>query len=289
MALLAHFEPRIGQREDTSGNKSETIPVSDIHHIALSQEHRQLLEHPIDDDVSIVTIFTKMTPQKDVLKQGELVVAGKETRIRHPITVEYPIHFKKTYFRMCFNADPAEEFMKSEFASEILGYPPPLAYSERIFRTNYMPNKPYSRLSPFTNIEPQHRNIKIAKESPCALLLGLWVLLEEAFSQLDKLHCHGMAHGDLELHNILISFSPPQAYLIDFESAILKDRVSPQEWEQACRRDQENIFREAIFIQSAIGQQDGKLAALSLERLPELFREPAQFENHIRGLGTLEI
>jgi hypothetical protein len=52
-------------------------------------------------------------------------------------------------------------------------------------------------------------------------------------------------------------------------------------WEKRCALDLEPLLREAVYLQCALGKQQGKLAELSLGRLAQLLKHPEQFERAI--------
>ena len=54
---------------------------------------------------------------------------------------------------------------------------------------------------------------------PVAARIGLWRLVEVLHGQVTALHRAGLVHGDLFLHNVIVSTSPIGVYPIDFEHA----------------------------------------------------------------------
>ena len=105
-------------------------------------------------------------------------------------------------------------------------------------------------------------------------------MAEEAFAQLRKLHEGGLAHGDLELHNLIVCPAPLEVVLIDFESAVERG-ADKAAWTERCETDLTRLLREAIFLQCALGRQPGALADLALQRKDKLFKAPERFEREI--------
>jgi predicted trehalose synthase len=110
---------------------------------------------------------------------------------------------------------------------------------------------------------------------------GLWKLCEEAFSKLTTLQEGGLAHGDAELHNFIVCPTPLELILIDFEGSVSRDTQSKEAWEKRCALDLEPLLREAVYLQCALGKQQGKLAERSLERMALLLKQPEQFQRAI--------
>lgn len=221
-----------------------------------------------------------------LLMLAEIVIGGAETRQQHPLANTYPLHFRKTYFPGRLHGDPRQEFEFQTQASTLIGVPPPIGFGAREFRSCLIPGKPYDRLSPF-GAEPEESNIDAAHKLSLASAAGLWRFLEEAFSRLAALHAGGLAHGDAQLHNFIVSPSPLELVLIDFESAARSDAFTRDAWQARCEADLAPLLREATFVQCALGTQPGGLAELCLERMDTLFKNPDTFRRAIeRGLST---
>jgi hypothetical protein len=69
--------------------------------------------------------------------------------------------------------------------------------------------------------------------------------------------------------------------LIDFEAAARRDAMTDADWDKRCKLDLEPLLREAVYLQCALGRQQGRLGELSWSRLPELFRSPDRFQRAI--------
>lgn len=254
----------------TSENAS--IPLSAFHSIEVAEGLRYLLTQPRDKDFSLRSIARKEGPDGRELVQMQLVIAGRQTRAAHPLAERYPIHFVKSYHPWSFHGDPKVEFENHQTAAAILGAPEPIGYDANTIRSSFLPGKPLSRLSPFTNVEPQERCLGIAQQTDPAILIALWKLAEEAYLQVQKLHDKNFFHRDLELHNLIVCTAPIHVFLIDFESAERDFKGSPEERGELRINDLAELFRLAIYVQSGLGQQEGPLAEASLAALPKLFR-----------------
>ncbi len=209
---------------------------------------------------------------------AELVIAGDETRRRFPLAAEYPVHFRKTYFPGRLHGDTDREFGGQSRAAELLGLPPPIGRTPRTFRTCFLPGRPYSRLSPF-GAEPEESNLPVARALPLAAAAGLWRLAEEAFSRLAALHEGGLCHGDVELHNLVVTSSPLEVIPIDFEAATFRDvpkkeQKDAEPWEVRVAADFAPLLREAVFLQCALGPQPGPFARMALARIGEALQGP---------------
>ena len=256
------------------------VPVSPRHEVLLAPEYAQLVRYAPEHDFVMRTI-TRREANGLQLMSAEMVIAGKDTRKEFPLAERYPMHFRKTYFPGRLRGDPSLEFENQRLASEILDAPPPIGFTKDTFRSCFVPGKPYSRLTPF-GVEPVENNVHIAEEIDLATAIGLWWLCGRAFDELTRLHEAGLAHGDMELHNIAVAPSPAEAVLIDFELAKRKKDLSPADWDKAVHADFTELLKEAVFLQCALGRQSGPLADMAIDRIGELFASPGCFERRIR-------
>ena len=263
-------------------NSDQTrVPLSPLHSIEIAESLQDLLGRPREKDFPIRCIARKVGPDGRELVQMELVIAGRQTRAAFPLAEQYPVHFLKSYHPWSFHGDPRVEFENHQEAAAILGIPEPIGCDANTFRTAFLPGRPLSKLSPFTDVEPQERCLGIAQETNSAILIGLWKLVEEVFGQIQKLHAHGFFHRDLELHNVIVCTAPVQTFLIDFESAERSFQGSDEEREALRSKDLEEILRLAIYLQSGLGRQEGALAQASLDALPRLFRSTSTFDSRL--------
>ncbi len=253
------------------------VPLSPLHTIELAEGLSHLLTKPPEKDFPLYSIARKTSPDGRELVHSELVIAGKRTRATYPLAEQYPVHFLKSYHPWSFHGDPGIEFENNRAAAQILGTPEPIGFDSNSFRATFIPGKPLSKLSPFTNIEPPHRCLGIAQETPPAALIGLWWLVAEVFEQIEKLHARRFYHGDMELHNVVVCTGPIQTFLVDFESSEREFRGPETTWEQQRGRDLFELLRLAIYLQCGLGSQQGTLARKSQEDLPKLFDHASTF------------
>lgn len=261
-------------------SEATMVRVSSRHEVLLVPEYADLLEHPPEHDFVMRTI-TRREVQGMPLMSAEIVIAGKDTRREFPLAEEYPMHFRKSYFPGRLHGDPQHEFDNQQRASEILEAPPPIGWTKSSFRSCFVPGKPYSRLTPF-GVDPPEGNVALAEEIELAKAVGLWWLCGQAFEQLCRLHAAGIVHGDLELHNIAVAPSPAEVVLLDFELAKNKSELTSEAWEKAVQADFDELLKEAVYLQCAMGRQPGAMADLAMERIGDLFAAPGRFQRHIR-------
>jgi hypothetical protein len=255
------------------------IAVSPRHSVRLARELVGLIERPQENDYVVRTIARREANGLPLMS-AEIVIAGRETRERYLLAVTYPLHFRKTYFAARMHGDTAKEFENLSLASGILGLPPPIGVDPNVLRGCLIPGRPYQRLSPF-GMDPEEGNLRVAPKVPLASAAGLWGFAQSALTQLYTLHHAGLAHGDAELHNIVVCPSPLEAVLVDFEGAVKRDDVEESAWRARCAADLTPVLREAVFLQCVLGRQEGPLADASWSALEGLFRSPARFRKAI--------
>lgn len=260
-------------------DEAKLTVVSPKHSVRLASEYLPFLETPPSRDFVVRTI-TQREHEGTPLMSADIVIAGRETREQIELARTYPLHFRKTYYPGRLHGDPQHEVDMQRRASELIGIAPPIGSGPTTFRSCLVPGMPYSRMSPF-GVEPDEANLPRARSLPMASAIGLWSLLERAFTQLMKLHEGGLAHGDLELHNIIVSQSPIDTVPIDFEVAIERGNVSAEVWEKTTRKDLIPMLREAVFVQSRIGPQPGPLGEMSAARIGECFKDADRFRREI--------
>jgi serine/threonine protein kinase len=105
----------------------------------------------------------------------------------------------------------------------------------------------------------------------------LWGFAAGALEQISTLHDAGLAHGDAELHNLVVCPSPLEVVLVDFEAAVKKDELAEAAWQARREADLNPLLREAVFLQCVLGRQRGPLADASWLALDRLFRSPERF------------
>jgi hypothetical protein len=256
------------------------IPVSPRHAVLLSREYLPFVDTPPQRDYVVRTVAKRQVGAM-MLMSGDLVIASAETRNAFPLAAKYPFHFRKSYFPGQMHGETKDEFANHMRASKLIDIPPPIGHTPNTFRSCLLPGYPYSRLSPFFGVDPQTANIGEAEKLSLSSAAGLWRLCEEAFEKLTVLQAGGLAHGDAELHNFIVCSTPLELVLIDFEGSVDRETQTQEEWDKRCALDLEPLLREALYLQCAIGRQQGTLADLSIERMPQLLKQPEQFRRAI--------
>ena len=260
-------------------DETRPIAVSPRHTVLLAIELFPLIESAPQLDF-VVRTRARREANGLPLMTAELVIAGQETRRIHPAAATFPFHFRKTYFPGRLHGDPKLEFDHHLFASQVSRTPPPIGYGPTVFRSCLIPGQSYARITPFGG-EPPENNIAKAQKLPLATAAGLWRLAEETLAQLLLLQEAGLAHGDAELHNIIVCPAPLEPILIDFEAAVRRDAIDEAAWKTRCRLDLQPLLREAVYLQCALGRQPGALGALSWNVMGELFQSPERFQRAI--------
>lgn len=260
-------------------DESKLTVVSPKHSVRLASEYLPFLETPPSRDFVVRTIAQR-EHEGTPLMSADIVIAGRETREALPLAKTYPLHFRKTYFPGRLHGDPQHEVTMQQRASDLIGIVPPIGCSATSFRSCLVPGTPYSRLSPF-GVEPDEANLPRAQKMPLAAAIGLWGLMERAYAQLSALHEGGLAHGDAELHNLIVSPTPLDTALIDFEVAVDRSEVSAEVWDKTVHKDLFQLLREAVYLQSRLGPQPGALGELSRARIDECFKNPDRFKREI--------
>jgi len=246
------------------------VALSPQHEVELGEAFAHYIDHTPEHDIVITTLARKEANGEPLI-QGDLVIAGHDTREAYPLAWDYPVHFRKTYYPTCFHQNPQGEMDNLSRASEILGIPPAIGCTRTTFRSCFVPGRPLDKLSPF-GVEPPERNIEIAKEQEPLALIGLWHLLEELYGMVTKLHANGMVHGDLYMHNAIVSLSPIRVCMIDFELAKQKEgENAAPDWDKAVAFDLQMLLTEAAFVQCGLGRQFTPLGDAVEAALPDLF------------------
>jgi hypothetical protein len=256
----------------------ESVAVSPRHEIRLAIEYRTLFDRPQKNDY-VVRTLEKREANGVPLVVAQIVISGRETRERHPLAATYPLHFKKTYFRAHLGGDPKREFQSAERASTLVGSPPPIGYTEdgdHTFRSCIVPGVPLHRLTPF-GVDPEDRNVHVARELEFTKAAGLWGLLHDGYDKLRALHAAGMAHGDTELKNFIACPAPLELVPIDFEGARFEAELSDTDWAERIAEDFAPLLKEAVFLQCALGKQQGPMAEASWLAAGGLFKDAKRF------------
>lgn len=261
------------------------VQVSPRHSVRIGAEYAVWIKRAPRQDFVVRTIM-KREANGMPLVSADIVIAGEETRATYPLAESYPLHFRKTYYPGRLHGDPRQERDRQNEAAAVLGIPPAIGATHQVFRSCFLPGLPYNRLSPF-GAEPEEANLPRAKDLNVAAAAGLWRLLQEAFDAVTRLHQADIAHGDLELHNLIVCASPLECILIDFEATARKDELSGEEFDKRCSNDFLNILREAVLLQCSLGAQPGAMADLARKRIDELFKRPKRFLEEIGGQSII--
>ncbi len=220
------------------------------------------------------------------LMAAEIVIAGESTRNEHPLAATYPLHFKKTYFPARLHGDPQVEYDRQLDASRLIDVFPPIGCTNETFRACMVPGQPFSKLHPFKT-DPEDRNVRAARELDFVAAAGLWKLAELAHAALTALHEGGLAHGDAELHNFVVSPSPLEIVTVDFEAAVLRASMSDEDFRKQCQDDLDPLLRLAVLLQCSLGTQPGQLGDAARARIDALFRDPRKFQREIERQSEL--
>ncbi len=270
--------PVSDQRERVD-EEDQQILVSPRHAVRVGAEYAVWIKRA-PRQAFVVSTIMKREANGMPLMSADIVIAGEETRASYPLAQSYPLHFRKTYYPGRLHGDPRQERDRQNEAAEILGIPPAIGATHQVFRSCFLPGSPYSRLSPF-GAEPEEANLPLAKKLNLAAAAGLWRFLQDAFDALNKLHAAGIAHGDLELHNLIVCASPLECILIDFEATVRKDELDEQAFNKRCAEDFLPMLREVIFLQCALGAQPGALAEMARAQIEKLLKRPDRFLSEI--------
>ena len=134
---------------------------------------------------------------------------------------------------------------------------------------------------------PEESNIKHAEGLTLAAAAGLWQLSEQILALLTKLHDAGMTHGDALPQNFIVCYAPLEVVPIDFDMSIERADVSAEEWQRRCDADRDPFLKIAVFLQCALGAQQGPLAELSLGQMDRLLERAEPFRRAIAARGRL--
>ncbi|NNC89913.1 MAG: hypothetical protein HKN82_15755 [Akkermansiaceae bacterium] len=269
---------------------SSLIAVSPWHSLEIPDGHQELLERPREEDFVLRTLLQREVNGQPLVS-GDLVIAGRKTLEAYPLAEQYPVHFRKSYYPICFFQDPAGEEERQLAVSRVEGLhvAPPIGSNRTTFRSCFVPGIPFDRVTPFTH-QPEVRNIDAADETPLLTLIGLWNILVELHRKLGALHAAGIAHGDAELHNAIVTPAPAGIVLIDFEKALMRDDAGDdkRDWEETRAADLREVSRQAIYCQCGLGRQTGPLAEEARAELEggHLLGDPAPFLRAMRRRGA---
>ncbi len=264
---------------------SHTVKVSPRHSVTIDDDYFSMIRRAPQEDF-VGRPLAKTMAGDAPLMIGELVIAGHSTRERHPLAATYPLHFRKTYYPGRLRGDTLVELERHTRASEVLGIPPPIGRAGGTFRSCLLPGRPFDQVLPFDS-EPEAANIKHADSLTLASAAGLWLLAERVMGALTTLHRAGMTHGDAQLHNFIVCYAPIDVVPIDFDMSVLRGAASDEAWKEQCAGDLEPLLKVAVYLQCALGAQEGPLAELSLAGMDTLFPRSEPFRRAIEDRAGL--
>jgi len=259
--------------------------VSPRHTVTVDDDYFSLVERAPEQDFVVRTLAKTMAGDTPLMV-GELVIAGRATRERYPLARDYPLHFRKTYYPGRMRGDTEVEYERHGRASQVLGIPPPIGQKGGTFRSCLLPGRPFDRIMPF-GTEPEDSNVRHADGLALATAAGLWLLAERIMAMLIRLHDAGLTHGDAQLHNFIVCYAPVDVLPVDFDMSVLRDGVSEEDWRQRCAEDFRPLLRIAVYLQCALGAQEGVLAELALGQLDSLFARGEPFRRAIENRARL--
>ncbi len=262
------------------------VAVSPMHTVVLRDDYAAMVARPPRSDFVVSSLARRMAGDMPLMT-ADLVIAGESTRAEFPLAATYPLHFRKAYFPGRLHGDPGVEYARQARASELVDVAMPIGFTPNTFRSCLVPGRPFKQLSPFGS-EPEGSNIPKAERLPLESAVGLFRLAEDAHAVLTRMHAGGLAHGDAELHNLIVAPSPLGVVPIDFEAGVLASDLDAAAWEARKAADLHPLLRETVFLLCALGPQpQSALARLAVERIGSLFKEPQRFLDAIDRQGEM--
>lgn len=260
-------------------NEYPSVKVSPLHFVRLHADYLPMLTRAPQTDFVVRTLAARKAGNTPLMT-ADLVIAGWSTRQTFPLALDYPLHFRKTYHPARLHADPRVEFEHQTLASTLIEVPAPIGFTYNTFRSCLLPGTPLNRLFEL-GVEPQERNITVARELSLPAAAGLWHLTEHAFSTVHKLQEGGLSHRDTHWHNFIVCASPLSVTPIDFERATTRDAVDAEAWERHCEADREHLLTLAVYLSCTLGRQRGVLGEMALAQLDTLVQPAETFRKAI--------
>jgi hypothetical protein len=261
------------------------IAVTPRHQIRLAAEYLPLIDNAPGRDF-VVHVIEQRQANGLPLMSADIVIAGSQTRAQFALANQYPLHFRKTYHAARLHGDTQLEYECALRASELMDLPPPIGASHNIVRHCFIPGRPYKRLSPFDQ-DGEDQNLRRARDLNLATAAGLWWLLEEAYAMIVRLHDVGLTHGDTQLQNFIVSPTPLEVIMIDFEATESRESTDEANWNKRRTADFAPLLHEALLLQVTLGRQRGALADQACGRAPELFRDAKRVMRYIEQLEEI--
>jgi hypothetical protein len=244
----------------------------------------KLINDPPKGDTTLSTVYR--TPY--VL--GEIVLAGQDTRKKHPLCNYHPVHFKKTYLQKLsrwetnplheaaqthkvwshFQEIETEPMAESELSTSKPKVPLPLGATADTFRSQLLMAKSLGSLSPIRHAGDPKNTLEqiIQARKTFGSIDKLWEGLEALNFTVNQLHKGGFLHNDLHRENMMVHNnekevgSPKETNkigcLIDFETTEENERYETTLWKDETLKDKKDLIKEAslIFLCGSKSSQD---------------------------------
>jgi hypothetical protein len=223
---------------------------------------KNLLSNPPPQDTKLQTIY------KTPFVSGDIVLAGTDTRKKHPLTHLHPIHFKKSYLQKLsrWETSATHEAIVSqhiwdhfqELGNPGTPTPLPLGASTYTYRSQLLTAKTLGSLSPVSlPLTPNQtpRQILLAREQK-KHLLPLWDLLEKLNELIDTFHSGGFLHNDLHRENLMLELHSGEPHLIDFETSQEDERFQTPDWDSATREDKKLFLQESALLLLCLPEEE---------------------------------
>lgn len=263
--------------------KSIQLPQSPKALDGLQAAYGEFVATPPREDITLLSVYENLDASGSrPLVLGELVLAGRKTRLTVPETQRYPIHFKKTYFPGA-SGNPKDELKLTKQAADLLGGFSPKAIGADNFsiRTSIVPGVAWAAISPLckghnfvsgSRKESLGQGLHLLREGKrTPALLSYWKTLEAINTAIDRLH-KKCVHGDLHRNNILMvpqkgGFEP---VIIDFETLQDLRGLDKEEASELKADDKQELWMECAALQLVIGKQPTKLGKEAWVKREEL-------------------
>ena len=275
---------RAARRKAIDVDESRAIAVSPRHTVLLATELYPLVEKAPRQDF-VVRTRARREANGLPLMTAELVIAGEETRQAHPPPRPIRCTFARptspdgcTAIRRSSSSSTC--WRRSSAGRRRRSGTRPTCFAAAWCRASPTRASRRSAASLPRTTSPRRRSCRWRPRRGC----GGWP--RKRWRSCSCFRSGGLAHGDAELHNIIVCPAPLEPILIDFEAAVATGRRwTSAAWEARCEQDLQPLLREAVYLQCALGRQPSPLGERSWNRLGELFRSPDRFRRAIETAG----
>lgn len=242
-----------------------------------------LLSNPSPQDTKLQTIY------KTPFVSGDIVLAGTETRKKHPLTHLHPIHFKKSYLQKLsrWETSATQEALMSqhiwdhfqEIGTSGSPTPLPLGASTYTYRSQLLPAKTLGSISPISLPLTQTQTPQqiLLARSQTEHLLPLWPRLEKLNQLIDLFHCGGFLHNDLHRENLMVQLPTGEPHLIDFETSQEDERFRTPDWASATREDKRLFLQECALLFLCLSEEEVPSTPFKDLILTEIENNPTLF------------